>query len=194
MSSAANRRLSVPSCGPQQPGGTGSSICTLPATHLFPHDQSPTGVGFVFGSGADSAEIHRTSLAGKPRSSGSPYIDLNFLAQESDRVACWRVKPGAKIGQTAPLSTLIHSELAPLQTATRPFLPRWQRRWIPIITRPLPRRWKCRRTEGGRRPSGPRTRRIRASGRRRIHLPRRSSVATNVTTIATAEHIARHYA
>lgn len=86
----------------------------ITATHLFPHDQSPTGVGFVL-----AVALTRPQSEGKLTLTSrdpfvAPKIDLNFLAQEEDRQRLlYGIRLARRIGATAPLGGLIHSELNP---------------------------------------------------------------------------------
>lgn len=169
----------------------------ITATHLFPHEQSPTGVGFVLAVGLT-----------RPRSVGSlrlasrdplqaPVIDLNLLAHAEDRA---RLLEGAKlarrIGQTAPLRDLIDSELSPGAEATsdreieQSILTTIDTYHHPTSTAPMGR--------------------VDDSGtvvdlEGRVHglqglrvvdasiFPDNISSAPNITVIAAAEHIARRY-
>ena len=86
----------------------------ITATHLFPPDQSPTGVGFVLA----------VALT-RPRSVGrlwidsldptvQPRIDLAFLSDPNDRERLLEgIKMARRLGRTAPLADLIEVELAP---------------------------------------------------------------------------------
>ena len=86
----------------------------ITATHLFPPDASPTGVGFVLA----------VALT-RPRSIGrlwidsldpavQPRIDLAFLADPADRERLLEgIRMARRIARTAPLSGLIDSEIAP---------------------------------------------------------------------------------
>lgn len=90
----------------------------ITATHLFPQEMSPTGVGFVLA----------VALT-RPRSVGRlwiesldpavpPRIDLAFLAESIDRERLLEgIRLARRIGRTAPLADLIETELAPGQDA-----------------------------------------------------------------------------
>jgi choline dehydrogenase len=86
----------------------------ITATHLFPHEQSPTGIGFVL-----AVALTRPESTGSVRlTSGDPLaaprIDLNFLAEPHDRARLLEgIKLARKLGRTGPLSGLIDCELAP---------------------------------------------------------------------------------
>lgn len=94
--------------------GNGDEALHVTATHLFPPDQSPTGVGFVLA----------VALT-RPRSVGrlwidsldpavQPRIDLAFLADPNDRQRLLEgIRMARRIGRTAPLSDLVETELAP---------------------------------------------------------------------------------
>lgn len=93
---------------------TGDEDLHITATHLFPPDQSPTGVGFVLA----------VALT-RPRSIGrlwidsldpavQPRIDLAFLSDPNDRERMLEgIRIARRIGRTAPLCGLIEAELAP---------------------------------------------------------------------------------
>lgn len=86
----------------------------ITATHLFPHEQSPTGVGFVL-----AVALTRPRSVGRLWLENAdpavpPKIDLNFLADPLDRARLLEgVKLARRIGQTAPLDDLVNVELAP---------------------------------------------------------------------------------
>jgi len=86
----------------------------ITATHLFPQDKSPTGAGFVL-----AVALTRPLSRGKfwldsLDPAAHPRIDLNFLAEQIDRD---RLLEGVKLSRTIakrpPLSDLIASELMP---------------------------------------------------------------------------------
>ncbi|WP_323123263.1 GMC family oxidoreductase [Burkholderia alba] len=168
------------------------------ATHLFPHDLSPTKVGFVLAVALTRPlSAGRLSLVDR-NPEAAPRIDLNFLADPDDRIRLIDgVKIARRIGRTDPLSRLIHSELAPGIDA------RSDREILASIYATLDTYHHPTSTA----PMGD----IGAAGsvvdlQGRVHgvanlrvvdasiFPDAISVATNITTIATAEHIARHYA
>lgn len=168
----------------------------ITATHLFPHDQSPTGVGFVLAVALTRPQSTGRVWLESRDPAAAPYIDLNFLAQESDRVRLLEgVKLARKIGQTAPLSTLVHSELAPAADSDEAILASMvatlDTYHHPTSSAPMGNAGEPKAV-------------VDLQGR--VHgvyglrvvdasiFPDVPSVATNVTTIATAEHIARHYA
>jgi choline dehydrogenase len=86
----------------------------ITATHLFPHEYSPTKVGFVFAVALTRPESKGSIWLESLDPSAAPKIDLNFLSTESDRKRILEgVKLARKIGQTAPFHDLTFSELAP---------------------------------------------------------------------------------
>ncbi|WP_421526734.1 GMC family oxidoreductase [Pseudomonas brenneri] len=86
----------------------------ITATHLFPHEQSPTKVGFVL-----AVALTRPLSTGKVTLVSrdplvAPKIDLNFLAQEQDRQRLLEgIRLSRRIGASAPLNQFVHSELNP---------------------------------------------------------------------------------
>ncbi|SFN40691.1 choline dehydrogenase [Chryseobacterium oleae] len=86
----------------------------ITATHLFPHDQSPTKVGFVLAVALTNPKSKGTlKLAGKDPNL-APVIDLNFLREEEDRKRLLEgIKLSRKIGKTSPLKDMIVQELNP---------------------------------------------------------------------------------
>ncbi|KAA5842104.1 dehydrogenase [Pseudomonas chlororaphis] len=169
----------------------------ITATHLFPHDQSPTQVGFVLAVALTRPmSVGSLKLASRDPAQ-APLIDLNFLAQAEDRARLLEgVKLARKIGQTAPLKDLIHSELNPgAQTSSdqqieQSMLATLDTYHHPTSTAPMG-------------PAGDPGAVVDLEGR--VHgvqglrvvdasiFPDAISVATNITTIATAEYIARRY-
>ena len=91
----------------------------ISATHLFPHDQSPTGVGFVLATGLTRPRSVGRLWIDSRDPQAHPKIDLNFLADPLDRARLMEgVRLARRIGRTAPMPGLIHSELAPGRDAT----------------------------------------------------------------------------
>lgn len=86
----------------------------ITATHLFPAEMSPTGVGFVL-----AVALTRPQSLGSVRLASrdpavAPLIDLNFLAEAEDRARLLEgVKLARRIGRSEPLAGLIHAELGP---------------------------------------------------------------------------------
>lgn len=86
----------------------------ITATHLFPHDQSPTGVGFVL-----AVALTRPVSVGRLwidtlDPNVQPRIDLGFLAEPIDRKRLLEgIRMARRIGRTAPLADLVSEEIAP---------------------------------------------------------------------------------
>ncbi|CAI0812205.1 Choline dehydrogenase [Serratia proteamaculans] len=167
----------------------------ITATHLFPHDQSPTKVGFVLAVALTRPQSTGRIWLESRDPSVAPKIDLNFLAQEHDRTRLLEgIRLARKIGQTAPLSDLIHSELAPAADSDEAILASIKATLdtyhhptssapMGLIDEPHAVVDLQGRVHG-------------VQGLRVVDasiFPDVPSVATNVTTIATAEHIARRY-
>ncbi|TBN36152.1 GMC family oxidoreductase [Pseudomonas sp. BGI-2] len=170
----------------------------ITATHLFPHDQSPTGVGFVL-----AVALTRPLSRGKVTLASrdpfvAPNIDLNFLAEPKDRQRLLDgIRLARKIGTTGPLNTLIHSELNPgqgndsdeaLLASVKASLDTYHH---PTSTAPMGKPGDARAVVDLQ------ARVIGVQGLRVVDasiFPDVPSVATNITVIATAEHIARLYA
>ncbi|MEH0196441.1 GMC oxidoreductase [Caulobacter sp. CCNWLY153] len=164
------------------------------ATHLFPHDQSPTGVGFVLAVAMTKpASTGRIWLDSKDPAA-APRIDPNFLGEAQDRARLLEgVKIARRIGQTAPLSDLIQTELSPgpsalsdaaIAQSIRTTLDTYHH---PTSSAPMGRRGDRKAVvdlEG---------RVLGLEGLRVIDasiFPDTVSVATNIATIAVAEHLA----
>lgn len=168
----------------------------ITATHLFPHELSPTKVGFVL-----AVALTRPQSLGRVWiESTDPYvapkIDLNFLAEESDKVRLLEgIKLSRKIAQTAPLADLIHSELAPntddkdvILESIKNSLDTYHH---PVATAPM-----------GKKDDPKAVVDLKANvygveGLKVVDasiMPDVPSVATNVTTIAIAERVASLYA
>ncbi|MBP5076758.1 GMC family oxidoreductase N-terminal domain-containing protein [Pseudomonas chlororaphis] len=169
----------------------------ITATHLFPHDQSPTKVGFVLAVALTRPlSVGSLKLASRDPAQ-APLIDLNFLAQAEDRARLLEgVKLARKIGQTAPLKDLIHSELNPGAQASsdqqieQSMLATLDTYHHPTSTAPMGHAGD---------PGAVVDLEGRVHGVQGLRVvdasifPDTISVATNVTTIATAEYIARRY-
>ena len=86
----------------------------ITATHLFPPDASPTGVGFVL-----AVALTRPLSVGRLWIDSldpavQPRIDLAFLSDPKDRERLLEgIRMARRIGRTPPLSGLIETELAP---------------------------------------------------------------------------------
>lgn len=170
----------------------------ITATHLFPHDQSPTKVGFVLAV-ALTRPLSRGTLTLTSRDPFvAPRINLNFLAREEDRQRLLEgIRLARKIGSTAPLRELIHSELNPakgndsdetLLASARTTLDTYHH---PTSSAPMGRPGDRRAVvDLNARPFG-------LQGLRVVDasiFPDVPSVATNITVIALAEKIAGQYA
>ncbi|MDI3273706.1 GMC family oxidoreductase [Pseudomonas sp. MDT1-16] len=169
----------------------------ITATHLFPHDQSPTKVGFVLAV-ALTRPLSRGEVTLASRDPFvAPNIDLNFLAEEKDRQRLLDgIRLSRKIGTTAPLNKLIHSELNPgqgndtdeaLLASVKASLDTYHH---PTSTAPMGRPGDARAVVDLQ------ARVLGVQGLRVVDasiFPDVPSVATNITVIATAEHIARLY-
>ena len=166
----------------------------ITATHLFPHERSPTGVGFVLAVALTRPRsVGRIWLDG-PDPRAAPRIDLNFLADPLDRARLMEgVRLSRRIGRTTPLADLIETELAPgpeaetdeaIQASINATLDTYHH---PTSSAPMG-------TE--RDPKAVVDLEGRVHGVRDLRVidasifPDAISVATNVTTIAVAEHIA----
>ncbi|WP_085585700.1 MULTISPECIES: GMC family oxidoreductase [unclassified Pseudomonas] len=170
----------------------------ITATHLFPHEQSPTQVGFVLAV-ALTRPLSRGRLKLASRDPfAAPDIDLNFLAEPADRRRLLDgIRLARRIGATAPLAGMIHAELNPgpgndsdeaLLTSARATLDTYHH---PTSTAPMGRPGDAHAVVDLQ------ARVIGTQGLRVVDasiFPDVPSVATNVTVIATAEHIAGLYA
>lgn len=170
----------------------------ITATHLFPHDQSPTQVGFVL-----AVALTRPLSRGKVTLASrdpfvAPDIDLNFLAEPKDRQRLLDgIRLARRIGATAPLKGLIHSELNPgqgndsdeaLLASVKATLDTYHH---PTSTAPMGRPGDAKAVVDLE------ARVIGVQGLRVVDasiFPDVPSVATNLTVIATAEKIAGLYA
>lgn len=169
----------------------------ITATHLFPQDQSPTKVGFVLAVALTRPlSVGNLRLASR-RPDEAPIIDLNFLAEQQDRARLLEgIKLSRNIGRTAPLSDLIHSELNPgpqavsdeqVLATVRSTLDTYHH---PTSSAPMGAISD---------PNAVVDLEGRVHGVQNLRIvdasifPDAISVATNITTIATAEHIARRY-
>ena len=164
------------------------------ATHLFPHAQSPTGVGFVLAVALTRPRsVGRLWLESRDPSV-APRIDLNFLADPLDRARLLEgVRLARRIGRTEPLASLVEVELAPgpaaatdeqIQLSINATLDTYHH---PTSTARMG-------VDGDRRAVVDLEGRVRrVSGLKVIDasiFPDAISVAPNVTTIAVAEHLA----
>lgn len=91
----------------------------ITATHLFPHDQSPTGVGFVLAVALTRPQSRGRLWLASRDPAVAPKIDLNFLSMQQDRERLLEgIRLARSLGRTAPLADLIHAELNPGPQAT----------------------------------------------------------------------------
>lgn len=169
----------------------------ITATHLFPHELSPTKVGFVLAVALTLPQSVGTLRLTSRDPLAAPSIDLNFLAEASDRARLLEgVKLARKLGHSAPLSPLVHSELAPgIQAEDEAAIERSIRDTLdtyhhPTSTVPMGR-------DGDTRAVLDLECRVRGlQGLRVVDasiFPDTVSVATNITTIAIAEHAAAKF-
>lgn len=169
----------------------------ITATHLFPHDQSPTKVGFVLAV-ALTRPLSKGSLTLASRDPFvAPLIDLNFLDREEDRRRLLDgIRLARKIASTPPLRDMIHSELNPgpaaesdatILASAKATLDTYHH---PTSTAPMGRPGDTAAVvDVHARPFG-------IQGLRVVDasiLPDVPSVATNITVIALAEKIASEY-
>lgn len=170
----------------------------ITATHLFPHDQSPTKVGFVLAVALTRPLSRGTVSLASRDPFVAPKIDLNFLAEAGDRQRLLEgIRMARKIGATAPLNRLIASELNPgqgndsdeaLLASARASLDTYHH---PTSTAPMGRAGD---------PHAVVDLEAKVLGLQGLRVvdasifPDVPSVATNLTVIATAEKIARRYA
>lgn len=86
----------------------------ITATHLFPHEYSPTQMGFVLGVAVTTPISKGKVWIETKDPNANPKVDLNFLDDKEDTK---RMIEGAKIARqiaaTPPFSNFIHSEIAP---------------------------------------------------------------------------------
>ncbi|WP_266157229.1 GMC family oxidoreductase [Dyella silvatica] len=86
----------------------------ITATHLFPHDQSPTKLGFVLAVALTRPLSQGMFWIDSLDPGAMPRIDYNFLSAPQDRERLLEgVKLARKIGKTSPFSQFVHSELNP---------------------------------------------------------------------------------
>ncbi|KMQ65253.1 dehydrogenase [Chryseobacterium angstadtii] len=86
----------------------------ITATHLFPHDQSPTKVGFVLAVALTNPKSSGSLKLSSRNPKDAPVIDLNFLAEEEDRKRLLEgIKLARKIAKAQPLKDIFVQELNP---------------------------------------------------------------------------------
>lgn len=169
----------------------------ITATHLFPHEQSPTHVGFVLAVGLTRPLSEGTLKLASRDPFVAPNIDLNFLARKEDRQRLLEgIRLARKIGATAPLSDMIQSELNPgagsrsddaLLASAKASLDTYHH---PTSTVPMGN------VDDGRAVVDLQARVIGLQGLKVVDasiFPDVPSVATNITVIAVAEKIASQY-
>lgn len=168
------------------------------ATHLFPHEHSPTKVGFVLAV-ALTRPLSRGRLWLASRDPAvAPKIDLNFLADPRDRARLLDgIRLARRIGRTAPLADLIDSELNPGPAAESDeailasAVATLDTYHHPVATAPM---------GASSDPAAVVDYEGRVHGLQGLRVvdasifPDVPSVATNITTIAAAERIASRYA
>jgi choline dehydrogenase len=91
----------------------------ITATHLFPPDQSPTKVGFVFGIALTNPKSRGTLRLASKDPNTAPVIDLNFLGEEEDRKRLFEgVQVARRISKSEKLKPFIVKELNPWEAVT----------------------------------------------------------------------------
>ncbi|UZT99378.1 GMC family oxidoreductase N-terminal domain-containing protein [Chryseobacterium fluminis] len=86
----------------------------ITATHLFPHEQSPTKAGFVLAVGLTNPKSSGSLKLSSRNPKDAPIIDLNFLAEEEDRKRLVEgIKLARKIGNSQPIKGIFVQELNP---------------------------------------------------------------------------------
>ncbi|WP_369372704.1 GMC family oxidoreductase [Streptomyces sp. cg36] len=175
--------------------GEGELDLHITATHLFDHSTSPTGVGFVLAVALVRPRSQGTLTLRSRDPEDAPRIDLNFLAEPSDRRRLIEgIALARRLGATQPLAGLIDRELNPgprarsdaeIEAAVLATLDTYHH---PTSTAPM----------GADDDPTAVTDRLGAvrgvSGLRVVDasiFPDVPSAATNLTVIAAAEHIAR---
>ena len=164
------------------------------ATHLFPARRSPTGAGFALAVALTRPRsVGRVWLTSRDPSA-APKIDLGFLADPLDRARMMEgVRLARTLGRTAPLANIIASEIAPgikaetdkeVQASINATLETYHH---PTSTAPMGLDHDPRAVvdlQGN----------VRGVGRLRVVdasiFPDTISVATGLTVIAVAEHVA----
>ncbi|WP_374581374.1 GMC family oxidoreductase [Pseudoduganella sp.] len=169
----------------------------ITATHLFPHELSPTKIGFVLAVALTLPQSVGTLRLKSRDPLAAPSIDLNFLADAGDRARLLEgVKLARKLGQSEPLSSMVHAELSPgagveddatIERSIRDTLDTYHH---PTSTVPMGR-------DGD--PHAVLDLECRVRGLQGLRVidasvfPDTVSVATNITTIAVAEHAAARF-
>ncbi|RKE57096.1 GMC family oxidoreductase [Sphingobacterium detergens] len=91
----------------------------ITGTHLFPHELSPSGRGFVLAVALTNPKSKGTFKIASRDPAVMPLIDLNFLGEEEDRKRLIEgIRIAEKLGQTSPLKDYILQELNPAPGAS----------------------------------------------------------------------------
>lgn len=91
----------------------------ITATHLFPHEQSPTKVGVVLAVALTNPKSKGKLQLASTNPEDAPRIDLNFLAEKEDRDRLLEgIKIARTLGETAPFNAIVVQELNPGKQAT----------------------------------------------------------------------------
>ncbi|WP_314241616.1 GMC family oxidoreductase N-terminal domain-containing protein [Empedobacter tilapiae] len=91
----------------------------ITGTHLFPHEQSPTGRGFVLAVALTNPKSKGVFKITSKDPLAQPFIDLNFLGEEEDRKRLVEgIRIAQKLGKTSPLKEYFKLELNPPSRAT----------------------------------------------------------------------------
>jgi len=91
----------------------------ITATHLFPHEQSPTKVGVVLAVALTNPKSKGSLQLASTNPEDAPLIDLNFLAEKEDRDRLLEgIKIARTLGETAPFNAIVVQELNPGKQAT----------------------------------------------------------------------------
>ncbi|MET4076500.1 GMC family oxidoreductase N-terminal domain-containing protein [Hymenobacter sp. UYCo722] len=86
----------------------------ITASHLFPHDQSPTGMGFALGTALTRPLSEGKVWIESRDPAAAPCIDLNLAAHPDDlRRLVEIARLARKIGETAPFADFVEVELMP---------------------------------------------------------------------------------
>lgn len=86
----------------------------ITASHLFPYDQSPTGMGFALGTALTRPlSVGKVWIESKDPAA-APLIDLNLAAHPGDlRRLIEIARLARRIGETAPFADFVETELVP---------------------------------------------------------------------------------
>lgn len=91
----------------------------ITGTHLFPHEQSPTGRGFVLAVALTNPKSKGSFKITSRDPEAVPLIDLNFLSDEEDRKRLIEgIRIAQKIAKTPPLRDHLVEELNPAPGST----------------------------------------------------------------------------